>query len=334
MTIYRKNGFIDLETTQPMGSREQTITLTRREQPNEPIQIKMHNGTITSVTVAGKESRDYAIQPTQGGGKVVVFNPERYSTHDNREYPKQIQINIQPDYIAVGAFNYYDSDSKLGNHLLKFQADGTYSIRSVPPANSVRQTMSDLARQKDETVQIAAATGTERQGAGVARIEILDYTDDTDRMNRVHANNRSPKNRQNSWNLNADGWATYDKHNDQNFNAGAARIENGKPTDFLISRRDESYQRFSAELNGIKGTVNLICVSPEEHISDESFLYKSSATFVAPNGHQQSISLEDALNARSKTLSRLEMQDVPHNEGANLTCGLPRNVEEKTNLKR
>lgn len=296
MMAFRQNGYIDLRTANPVGSPNQVLHLSGDGMAS-PVEITLENGRVSHVTVNGRELDDsrYEIYSKDGSSTVVL-----------REM--NMHVGIHPDKITVGATNRVNEKGEPTNYLFTFDESGNASWQSAasrqhPPSQPAVQQTAD-------------------------HIVVEDMHDIQSRMEKVQRRNRAAENRQNWLNFNADGWLNYDPHNDHNFKSVAVGVDrNNQPTDFIMSERDESYQRFSAIINGVRGTINMNC------FRDDHWILDSSATFTGPDNNQRSISVNDALAARSQTFQRMGVADFNLHED-NFTCGLPPSLESKMGLKR
>ncbi len=337
MTQFHPNHYIDLRTSAPIGSANQTITLSG--QAVHRMQIDMSDGQVTNLTVGGRqytEGAQYRIMPLKGWDTLIQFRPEDDQTPSGEPYRSQMQIILKGDAIVVAASHYADYQGKLSNQIFSFHRDGSYTIEALPPGASIQQQMPRESRQHESVIAVSSdgRWSMQEHGRQAASGERFAYAEPTPATGSTSVTVHSMTDQQDKMaglSGGIDGFAGYDRNDPGNYNAAVIKRDaNGQPLDFFYTRRDESLQLFSVP----GGKVKIDCMSPDTHLGDESFFLESSAKFFPENGSSEDLDIQEALTLRSQTLREMGIQDVPRDQSGNLSCGLSPQVENQTGHKR
>lgn len=331
MTSFHKNGFVDLETRNPVGSYPQQVKITGHNIEGSLAVTFNPQNNARIVTFTDKAGNKQAIphQYQNINGKHV------FSMSSGGENPQIIHVSFGAQDITVDAQNFPDAQHEFGDHQLIFRADGGYSLRSGITSGGRARSVTEVAADGSYATQVAEdnrAKGVQRGtdysfygggSGGQSSIVISNADDMQDKEEAMRARGGTFR-----------GFADYERDNPHNFNASVKRIESGQVTAYFNSRRDESLQTWSANLNGVMGEVKLNCMSADSTFADESFLLKSSASFTDyATKDTRSIDLATAMQLRKETFAQLGMQDTAESEMGGLSCGVPRHIEAIIDLK-
>ncbi len=331
MTEFYKNGFIDLKTSNPVGDYPQQVSITG------------HNieGTLTVTFNAQNNARIMTFTDKQGNKQAIPYNYQLingrhvFSTTSSGANPQTIHVSFGAQDITVDAQNFPDDRQRFGDHQLSFRQDGSYTVRSGIASDGRARSVSEVAPDGSYVTQVAEenrAKGAQRgtdysfyggASGGQPRIVIINSDDMQDKEEAMRARGGTFR-----------GFAEYERDNPHNFNAGIKRYDGSAVTAYFNSRRDESLQTYSANLNGEMGEVKLNCLSPESTFNDESFFLKSSASFTNyATKDTRSIDLAAAMQLRRETFAQLGLQDTAESEMGGLSCSVPRHIETAIDLK-